>query len=289
MNFGKILLSDDIKKKLSADIGGGSLSHAILITGKDEALRKKLTLRIASALLCSGEKERPCEKCPACIKTKALTHPDLIITEGSDKQKSIKIDRVRELRQMAYILPNEAEFKIFLILEASGMGEEAQNALLKIMEEPPPFTRFILACASRDSLLPTVRSRVSEYFTGEADAERSTAKTEEKIASVIQNIAECLTSSSEFDLIISIGALEKDKSLFKKTVDELILVFRDALLGEGARALSANSSASKKIAEIYSQKELLPAINKLKNLREDADKNANENLLLTRLCCLLQK
>lgn len=297
MDFGKLDLNDDIKKKLSAEIDGGRLSHAILLTGKNNGTRKKLTRRIAAAMLCTSDKARPCGKCPACVKTKSNLHPDIIETEGTEKQKSIKIDAIRDMRRKAYIIPNEADLKIFIILEASGMGEEAQNALLKLIEEPPDFTRFILACASKDQLLPTILSRLSHYYIGEGDAGGTSSKTREKINYTASQIVESLTSDSEFDLIISTAPLERDRALFKKCADELILIFRDALRLAGSapqqyrssiQYLSENINLPNKIAERYTQKEILLLIERLKILSDDAGKNANENLLLARLAASLK-
>lgn len=292
MDFGKIEINESAKEKLSAAITGGQFSHAVLLTGATEDIRKKTALRIAAALLCDAEQEqkRPCGKCPVCLKTKANAHPDIIEIEGSDKAKSIKIDTVRELRRQAFVVPNEADYKIFLILEASGMGEEAQNALLKLIEEPPRFTRFILACASKEQLLPTIQSRVTAYFLGDTGQGKTTAKAAEKLYVIATEIVAAMAGGSEYDLIISTAPLEKDRALFKKCVAALMGILSDTLRQEyGAQPLSENAVAISQAARAFAPEELLRRYNALQALAEDAEKNANENLLLARLAAALAK
>ena len=167
MNFGKLQLNEEVMKRLSSAVDSGTLSHAILLTGGTEKERKELAFLISQALLCDAE-NKPCLKCESCKKIKSGNHPDIIVTEGeAGKQKSIKIDTIRSIRSRAYVVPNEAPFQIFLILEASGMGEEAQNALLKILEEPPATARFILASRSRDDFRQTILSRVTPFAISE--------------------------------------------------------------------------------------------------------------------------
>ena len=287
LDFGKIDANPKALDKISADIESGRFSHAVLLTGKNNDVREKTALAAASALLCEGDKKIPCKKCPSCVKIKAGSHPDVLIVEGTDKKKSIKIDAVRDIRQKAYVVPNESKYKIFIILEASGMGEEAQNALLKVIEEPPSYTRFILCCSSTDSLLPTVQSRVAHYYLGALYADKITSKTQEKIAQTVDGIAKAAISESLFRLILSTAPMEKDRNLFKKCAGELLLVFRDALMPE-AENLSSLPAAAKALAKKFSKKQLIEFGEKIKILEEDADRNANENLLLTRLALALK-
>ncbi|MDR1628675.1 MAG: hypothetical protein LBS36_00450 [Oscillospiraceae bacterium] len=291
MDFGKLEINENAKGKLSAALAGGQFSHAVLLTGKSDDIRKKTARRIAAALLCTAQTgQKPCGVCPACVKSKANTHPDIIEIEGSDKSKSIKIDTVRELRGQAFIIPNEGDCKVFLILEASGMGEEAQNALLKLIEEPPRFTRFVLACASKELLLPTIQSRVTTYFLGEGGRDKTTAKTAEKLSATATEIIAAMAGGSEYDLIVSTAPLEKDRALFKKCVGELMGILRDALRHEdGGEPLSENPAAASLAANALSKKELLGHYESLRLLAEDAEKNANENLLLARLAAALSK
>ena len=147
-------------KQLLRGSDGTSLSHAYIISGPEGSGRKTLALRLAQAMLCSGGGQVPCGSCPHCRKAAAGIHPDLIRMGGDGKD--VKVDAVRAMRSDAYIRPNEAERKVYLIEHAETMNQSAQNALLKLLEEGPSYAAFLLIAGQSASLLQTVRSRCVE-------------------------------------------------------------------------------------------------------------------------------
>lgn len=147
-----------LKKQLSSQESGRGLSHAYLISGNPGTGRKTLAKLMARAMLCTGEGDRPCGACPACRKTMAGIHPDLITIEG-EKGKDITVGQIRALRADAYIRPNEGARKVYLIPEAQSMNLNAQNAVLKLLEEGPAYAAFLLVTENTGSLLSTIRSR----------------------------------------------------------------------------------------------------------------------------------
>lgn len=282
MNFGKLQLNEEVKKKLSSAVDSGTLSHAILLTGGTEKERKELSLLLSQALLCENS-PAPCLKCNICKKVKSGIHPDVIITEGeAGKQRSIKIDTIRDIRSRAYIMPNEAPFQIFIILEASGMGEEAQNALLKILEEPPATARFILASRSRDDFRQTILSRVTPFAISEDSGQAAGEKENSKAVKAAEDIFSALITKNEAKIMLSTGALEKDKKNYKLALERMILMFRNSIVSK-YRTDSEVSITEKKFSDVFSEKEIINMQNVLKTLMSDADKNANDNLLVTRL------
>ena len=147
------------------------LGHAFLITGPDPAEREKLGQFCAQALLCEGEGRRPCGKCAACRKVEKGIHPDLLRRVRLPESQVFKVDQVREMSGEAYVLPNEGKRKVFLLPEADAMNPQAQNALLKLLEEPPSYAAFLLLGRNPGAFLPTIRSRcVSLRAGGEASA-----------------------------------------------------------------------------------------------------------------------
>ncbi|HHY53509.1 MAG TPA: DNA polymerase III subunit delta' [Clostridiales bacterium] len=145
-----------------ASFRGGRLPHAILIEGPAGCGKSRFARLFAMSILCRNPQEAPCGHCPACKKVAAGSHPDLLIYEGEKgKAKSFHIDLVRQLRAQAYVAPNEGERKVLLLEDVQNMTEQAQNALLKVLEEPPASTVFLLTCQSRGQLLETILSRVS--------------------------------------------------------------------------------------------------------------------------------
>lgn len=135
------------------------LGHAWLLLGQDPGETEKLALYAAKALLCSGKTDRPCGRCPHCRKLEKGIHPDLLRLERMADKREITVDQIRELRQEAWVAPNEAGRKVFLLPEADTMNISAQNALLKVLEEPPASAAFLLMGKNPGAFLPTIRSR----------------------------------------------------------------------------------------------------------------------------------
>lgn len=283
MNFAKLQLNDEIKMKLSSAIDSGTLSHAVLLTGGTEKERKELSLLIAQALLCEND-EKPCFKCTSCKKIKSGIHPDITVISGeAGKLKSIKIDTIRAIRNQAYIVPNESPFQIFIILEASGMGEEAQNALLKILEEPPATARFILASRSRDDFRQTILSRVTPFAISEDSGQAAGEKGNPKATAAAKEILTALATKNEYKLIVSTGALEKDKKAFKSALEKMLIILRNAIIIKFTDIQTDDDGIDNTLSAVFSTNELLKMQEKIKELLTDADKNANDNLLLTGL------
>lgn len=115
--------------------------------------------QLAAARLCAGPPGgRPCLSCVPCRKVLDGVHPDVYELDPGEGRE-ITVDRVRELRSDAFVRPFESQWKAYLILRAEGLNVHAQNALLKLLEEPPPYALFFLQTSNASALLPTVRSR----------------------------------------------------------------------------------------------------------------------------------
>ena len=153
---------------------GGEIRHAYILSSSDPETAFSQAVRIAQAAVCRGGPPFPCLSCPACRKAAAFSHPDVSLTEritdDKGKQKrQILVDQIREVSADAYILPNEASRKVYLIRDADTMNEEAQNAALKLLEEPPNGAVFVLCVTNPARLLPTVRSRCIELTFSPAE------------------------------------------------------------------------------------------------------------------------
>ena len=153
---------NELKRTLSAAISDGLLSHAVLIEGEKGTGRKELALWLAKAILCREEK-RPCENCSVCRKIESGNHPDVEIYGEGGGARSFHIESIREIKNSLWLAPNESEQRVYILLNVENMTAEAQNALLKSLEEPPAHARFILTCDNRRSLLDTIISRSTVY------------------------------------------------------------------------------------------------------------------------------
>ena len=138
------------------------LSHAYMLAGPEGRSRDEAARRLAAALLCPSE-EPPCGQCRDCRKALEGIHPDVTVIrrEQGDNQlrREIRVGQIRQMTADAAIAPNEAARKVYIIDQAERMNPQAQNALLKALEDPPGHACFILCTAAADGLLETVRSR----------------------------------------------------------------------------------------------------------------------------------
>lgn len=146
------------------------MSHAYLLVLPAVSAREEQALRLAQKLLCSAD-HSPCGQCRDCRKVIAGVHPDLLWLrrQTDDKGKlrrEITVDQIRTITAEAAVAPNEAERKVYILPEADSMNTQAQNALLKALEDPPGHACFILCSAASDGLLPTVLSRLVRVQTG---------------------------------------------------------------------------------------------------------------------------
>lgn len=137
----------------------GTLTHALLFTGAGQ--RETLARYAAAAMECGSEGERPCLRCESCRRVMEGIHPD-VITVRDDQHKSIAVDVVRQIRQDAYIRPNQGQRKVYLFPDCALLTPQDQNVLLKIVEEGPPYAAFLFCAENAAVVLQTLRSRCVE-------------------------------------------------------------------------------------------------------------------------------
>ena len=160
MGFDKLLGNDQLKENLRAARRKGRLSHFYLLSGPRGAGKHTLAELIAAAMLCK-EPDGPCGVCRHCRKILSGNHPDYITIDDPTK-KTVPVDLIREVRSDIFVRPNEGDKKIYLFPRAQDLGLPGQNALLKVLEEPPAYGVFLLLTDNPEKLLPTVRSRCVE-------------------------------------------------------------------------------------------------------------------------------
>lgn len=190
----------------------GEVSHAWMICGEDDAERQKLTSFLASAMLCRAKTGRPCGMCADCRKSAGGIHPDLVKVVRRPDKRELLVEQIRDMAAEAYVRPNEADRKVFLIEEAELLNTAAQNAMLKIIEEPPQYAAFILSARNPGSLLETVRSRCVELFAAPGSDERQFSPLGEELAEAVLNgdtralVGCCVKAErldrAEFDLLL---------------------------------------------------------------------------------------
>ena len=158
MGFETLLGNERLRQTLGASLSRGHISHFYLISGPRGSGKHTLAKLLACAILCERG-EKPCGVCGPCRKVMGGNHPDFITVEDPE-HKNVAVKIVRQFREDVFIRPNESDYKIYLFPQE--LGIEGQNALLKILEEPPAYGVFILLADNPEKLLPTVRSRCTE-------------------------------------------------------------------------------------------------------------------------------
>ena len=159
-NFKDIIGQESIKKHLQTAIKTGNLSHAYIINGEYGSGRQTIASALAKTIQCQSKTDDTdaCGVCTSCKQAESQNHPD--IKYINHDKNSISVNDIREqLNNDISIKPYSSEYKIYIIPDANKMTEQAQNALLKTIEEPPVYAIIILLTENCDSLLPTIRSR----------------------------------------------------------------------------------------------------------------------------------
>ena len=160
--FSDILGNERIKEYFKRTLDRGQISHAYILTGEAGMGRKTLAKAFAMTLLCEKNREgmvgEPCESCHSCVQFLSDNHPDVIYV--THEKEGVGVDDIREqLNGTALIRPYSSPYKIYIVDDAEKMTVQAQNALLKTLEEPPAYVVILLLTTRSDAFLPTILSR----------------------------------------------------------------------------------------------------------------------------------
>jgi DNA polymerase-3 subunit delta' len=184
MSFAQIIGQIRPKEILARALQTGRIPHAYLFSGPAGVGKEAMAIEVAKALFCTGGGERPCDACSGCRRVGRFGHPDFLYLFPMPKTASVEeerrvldslvrdpylrelpwaaptigIERIRELRRVSGLKPLEGR-RVVVVAEADKMTPEASNALLKILEEPPPEMQLILTTSRDAGLLPTIISR----------------------------------------------------------------------------------------------------------------------------------
>ena len=283
--FENIDVIPSFRNTVSSAVASGKLSHALIFEGSSQEIRLSAAKETAMAILCKGD-SKPCGNCSACYKVGIDSHPDLHII--SKQGAMIKVDEIRDIKEKAKVYPNDGDTSVFIICEAQNMNPQAQNALLKIFEEPARHVSFILTCPSKSSLLETITSRATAYFTGEDTGEES-SETNEKARALASELLMTMANENELQFIKKTAVFQKDKPLLVSVLRNMEPIFRDALIlsSGGKELISGEKETAEKLRTALTQKKLMLLLSEIQSLRDSAESSANHNLTLTRLSSIL--
>lgn len=168
--------NDALRERLGRDLEQNALSHAYILEGPRGIGKQTLALELAMALACEHRNDAahplPCHSCPSCRKIAAGNSPDVIHVYREEDKATMGVDVVRMLRSDVITVPNDLNFKIYIVHDAHTMTIQAQNAFLLTLEEPPAFVLFFLLCEDAGMMLETIRSRAPVLRMRPVDDER---------------------------------------------------------------------------------------------------------------------
>ena len=159
MKYTDILGNENVKDILKKAVQHNTVLHSYLFVGEEGIGKSLFAKEFAKSILCLG-KEKPCEACKSCIEIEENNQPDYIeiVPDGN----SIKIEQIRNMQLKVAEKPIVSTKKVYVIQEADTMTQEAQNALLKTLEEPPEYITIILIASNENSILNTIKSRCTK-------------------------------------------------------------------------------------------------------------------------------
>ena len=261
--FSGIVGHEDVVGHLQNAIRMNKISHAYIIGGDKGSGKKMLAGAFAMTLQCREHGIEPCGVCPSCRKAMSGNHPDIIYVRH-DKPGTVSVDDVREqLVGDVSIRPYESPYKIYIIDDASKMTPQAQNAILKTIEEPPAYAVILLLAENPDALLPTItsrcvtlrlkpveESRIREYLMKQMHVPDYQAEIEASFAQgnigkarmiaesadfmeMVENVIRLLKKSSRMDIAEmteSVRAMSADKNSIYDILEIFTLWFHDVLM-----------------------------------------------------------
>ena len=270
VGFNNVIGHEEIIRHLQNAIKTGKISHSYIFAGEPGSGKRLLAGIYAMTLQCEAGGENACGKCESCKKAIGKNHPDIIMVKH-EKPNTISIDEIREqVVNDVDINPYSSPHKIYIIPDAEIMTPQAQNALLKTIEEPPEYAVIMLLTSNIDGLLPTIRSRcvrldlkvvddglVKKYlmehlhipdYQAEIDAsfahgsigKAKEAATSQEFADITQKALKILKyadSMEVYELTEAIKNLSSEKQNINDYLDIFQFWFRDVLMFKATREI----------------------------------------------------
>ena len=276
-----------LPEELLALLEHSCLPHAVVLECRDKQAALDTALYLSRWAVCTG-KEKPCGVCNACIKAVKNSHPDIYTAQTAGKTRAIPVDEIRKICMDAYIVPNEAPVKVYLLFDTDNMQQGAQNAFLKVLEEPPQNILFILTCENAENLLPTIRSRATVFhLSSTSSGQIQDIPAEQKAYALALQICQALYTGGEMRLLELTGALS-DKAFAADVLAQLTPLLRGALVCSVTGNTQAAPQEAALCAHIRKQG-LLNLLNVISTAQAKLIRNVNMALFCTWLCAAFRQ
>ncbi len=206
--FNEIIGNEQNKKLLKDIVNSNNIAHSYIFTGKNSIGKMLFAKEFAKAILCIDNNNKPCNNCKSCIEFNSFNNPDFKLIEPDGN--NIKIDQIREVVKSVYEKPVVSNKKVYIINESNTMTKEAQNSLLKTLEEPPEYVTIILITSNDNLFLPTIKSRCTKITFNKLEDDELKRILKEKYS---------FSNISNLVLKIADGSIEKALSVIEKEKD----------------------------------------------------------------------
>ncbi len=282
MSFSKVLGDSEVCRQLEMMSQNRRLPHAVVFESRDTELAQRASEELAAAFLCESDSKRPCGICRSCRKVYAGIHPDVYSVETTGGKQATGVGEIREMISDCYIKPNEASGKVYYIFDK--MTAEAQNALLKILEEPPQNVQFIIVTEKSTLLLKTVLSRSTLFKLGDA----GDVKPSDEALEIAVEIARAIPQPMELPLLAATGRLLKGREVTEQTLAILGEFFTKALEEKylGERGYEDYITGMSRMLNRASIVKLFDVVSRA---QEMLSHNCNMNILVTWLCANIRE
>ena len=167
MAFADLKDQRTVAETLQRSLKRGRLAHAYLLAGPRGTGKEAMARTLAKALNCLDRELDSCDRCDSCRRVDDGSHPDVYWVRPESRSRRIAVDQIREFAKAVNLKPSLARMKVGVVVDADCMGEEASNAFLKTLEEPPAQTIILLLSAEPQRLLPTILSRCLRVSFGQ--------------------------------------------------------------------------------------------------------------------------
>lgn len=277
MNFVGFEFDNETKKTLSELELDGRLPHALIIECENREISSQVALFLSMMAVCKNA-DKPCNSCNHCHKAKGKTHPDIYYAQPEKKSKTYSMEQMRNIIKDAYILPNEADSKVYILEQAdSRLSELVQNAFLKLLEEPPKNVSFIMTCENAGRLLITIRSRCTVVRL------KYKNKLNEEDVQEARNIVGGILSTREYALLSALRILD-DKDRAEDILTATALILRDGLVVNLGGEPALDEDLGRKLGLNFTKQKIMELIRLTETAKEKLKLNVNKNLLTTWLC-----
>ena len=229
MSFTEVYGNEAAKKSLKQAILKDRISNAYVIEGMKGVGKKLLAGVFSRALVCENEETKPCGVCPACRKALTNNHPDIIYLRKTENKASIGVEDVREqILTEIHLKPYLAKRRVFLIGDGDALSIEAQNALLKVLEEPPSYVTFLICVTKQDKLLDTVLSRSQVVSLFPLSSGEITAYLDEKNGNQEKHKLFARLAQGSIGTALSLLSDDNTEKLFEESIRSVLCLKKQA-------------------------------------------------------------